>query len=489
VKASLRSVIVFVTAGMLVASASAVDAGAAGASAAGRTTAADRTAQVAGHVAVHVLRVVHPRALMHVAARPGTVISGTSFNGNDQASSDCACLPPDPSAAIGPDDVVEVTDGEWAVYDTGGDLLGSTGLNSFFGTSDSLSDARVIYDPTWKQWEMSADDLANGFLLTAYSNDSNPFDGWLAYDTSFGSYFMQGVRTGMNDEAFFYTANLYSGGTYSESIAFSFPKVRMFNGYPPPYASTKAFLVDRDTTPAVVGGDPTDFVNYAYMLAPNLTNQTMDVYDWTSTSESNATMHVKGSIAYAWTAATPAGQPGTTSTLDVGDGAISQVSQLNNRLWFAHTVSVSGYATVEWGFVSPTTMTITAAYAYHSGSSYDFDSSITAERDPVTNRTQEVLNWVTTDPTDGLPASDVYVIHRGVAVPTETGADAAYSPAGGVGGTDSNDVVPFGGYSSVAVDYQAVGSCAAGTVALVTNEYLLANGHWRTRLAQVRSAC
>lgn len=402
------------------------------------------------------------------------------FDGIGLATADCNCQPPDSNATIGPNAILETVNLEFAVYDKTGTLQYRTSLNNFLGTGDALSDPRAVYDPTWNRWEFSLLDENSPSLWLVYSASSDPLGGWWFYHV--GLPFSAGSITdypqvGMDDVSFEYTTNNFNpNGSYNNSTAFAVPKTRVYNGF-----GWGAGLagVNYDTTPAIVSGYPTQQTTAVYMLSPDDANNVMYVYYWTQTAEAPHLTY-KGAISYNW-AAPPrrVNQPGTSTTLDPLDGRIVwSVSQLNGILWFAHGVAIGSFPGVNWGYVRPGNMTIATSTAFRSSTSDDFNPSIAAVVNPSNGYVQETLNWAYTDSANNIPTTNLYAVHNGYTLIHETGA--LYSPVG-----KSTNETRFGDYSSVWPEYNTVGSCPAGTVSLVTNEYFAADGTWKTRLARV----
>ncbi|MBO0879523.1 MAG: hypothetical protein J2P17_03955 [Mycobacterium sp.] len=411
----------------------------------------------------------------------GPKIIDTQFNGIALGTSDCGCQPPDSNATIGPNAILETVNLEFAVYSKTGSLQFRTSLNNFLGTPDGLSDPRAVYDPTWNRWEFSLTDTSSPSLWLVYSQTSDPLGAWWIYHVGFP--FAQGSivdypQVGMNDVSFFYTSNNFDPNeNYLNSTAFSVPKARVYNGF-----GWGAGLpgVNFNTTPAIVGGYPTQQTNATFMLSPG--NNVMNVYAWTNTAEA-PTLTFKGAINYTWSPPSRrVNQPGTSTTLDPLDGRIVwAVAQLDGRLWFAHGVDLVGFPAVNYGFVAPGNMTIHVNTAFHSATSDDFNPSISVTDRPD-GKALLVVNWAYTDSPNNIPTTTSYASTVGVAVPHLAGGP--YSSGGGI-----TSEFRFGDYSSVWPEYNTVGSCAPGEEMLVTNEYFAPNGTWRTRLARVHGAC
>ena len=108
------------------------------------------------------------------------------FNGINFSQSSCACQPPDPMAAAGPDHIVQVVNTAVAVYDksTGGQLFLQP-LKAFFapaGAAKNVFDPLVTYDEMAGRFVVSileADPVnRQTWFNIAVSNTSNPLDGF-----------------------------------------------------------------------------------------------------------------------------------------------------------------------------------------------------------------------------------------------------------------------------------------------------------------------
>lgn len=160
-----------------------------------------------------------------------TVTIGENFTGTSLSQS--GFIPPDTMGAVGPDHIVELINGAYAVYEKGtnGTLAQPrTSLNQFWidaGVNPTLFsfDPRVLYDPFSERWYATAVDnpgSANN-LLVAASNTSNPLDGWIAVaidsDTD-DSHWADFPTLGINADNLFISASMFPliGGGVTTTI-------------------------------------------------------------------------------------------------------------------------------------------------------------------------------------------------------------------------------------------------------------------------------
>ena len=67
------------------------------------------------------------------------------------------------------------------IFAKNGTALTTVSLNSFYNTSDVLSDPKILYDTSSQRWVASIADQSQGSVLLAFSNSSNPEKRWNIY--------------------------------------------------------------------------------------------------------------------------------------------------------------------------------------------------------------------------------------------------------------------------------------------------------------------
>ena len=423
--------------------------------------------------------VAKPNAPQPLAAVPTHV--HRNFAGINLANASCGCQPPDVNMAVGVKNLVETTNLTLAVYSKGAPptLLKNTAFSTFLGTSDGLSDPRVIWDPTWKRFSIVLTDTSNPSLWMAFSTSIDGTAGWYIYHVglplpagSIGDYPM----IGQTQDALTFTTNNFTTSGYVSSWAFAVSKARVYNGLG---WSVPLFGVTYDTAPTQVAGIPIDTSDgRAYFAAPNDANNVIYVYAMTSAGYGNASLAFLGGAAYNW-AAPPRriNQPGTSTTLDPLDGRFVWAPMvLGGNIWFAHTVAIGSFPGVNYGFVTISSLAVTFSTAFHSGTSDDFNPSIGVF--PGSPNPYVYLNWAYTDTPVGVPVSDTYSgLSPADSVQHLTGATL-------VTGFSTNEF-RFGDYSSVSITPYAFGTCPIGQTAFVAQQYFLSDGTWATRIANV----
>ncbi len=108
--------------------------------------------------------------------------TGISFQGIGYTGA----IPPDPAIAVGRNNIVEVTNFDWAIYDLKGNQQYRVNFNTWFGNSDFYFDPKVIYDPFSDRFvivELHRHDSTHSSWWTVMvSVDGNPNDGFWYYD-------------------------------------------------------------------------------------------------------------------------------------------------------------------------------------------------------------------------------------------------------------------------------------------------------------------
>src|SRR5208337_1785417 len=146
----------------------------------------------------------------------------TSFLGLAFPDSQCGpgCEPPDTQVAVGPNNVVEVTNIVARIFDKSGTLISTLNLNSLFDVDPSIfsSDPRIRYDTISNRWFISflifdnADiNMAqNGSFYLAVSSSSDPTQPFYIYNFETLGAFPDQPSLGFNDDKVVTGGNSFS---------------------------------------------------------------------------------------------------------------------------------------------------------------------------------------------------------------------------------------------------------------------------------------
>lgn len=169
----------------------------------------------------------------------GTVYIGVNFTGSTLGQS--GFTPPDTMGAVGPNHIVELINGRYAVYDRSGTFQAASSLDDFWthaGVSygNFTFDPRVLYDPFSSRWYATAVDNHSGAnsILLAVSNSADPTAGWsgIAIDSdSDDSSWADFPMLGLTGDRVTVTANQFPLGPTGLSFSvYSIPKADLIAG-------------------------------------------------------------------------------------------------------------------------------------------------------------------------------------------------------------------------------------------------------------------
>ena len=416
----------------------------------------------------------------HVAVRPQVAPSVVNnFDGQNVAQSGCGCEPPDPNAAVGANEIVESVNTSFSVYSKdGSSTLCQFGLNGFFGTTDSLSDPRVMYDNVSGRYLAVATDVTGLDSLWVFASQSNdPCGNWWFWHVGFsGGDFPAGTLMdypilGQDTNAMLLSTNNFTPSSENFTV-FGFAKSALYSGGG---ISCPVFNTASSTAPVTNGGIPMLATGVSYFLG-SVPGTGYVLYQLTNSGAPGAVLTLQATISSPFNAPSRrVNQPGTTQTLDPLDGRIDW-SPVNDGsfIWFAHGIDIGGFPGVRYGAITIGGNTATVALAYHSSTSDDFNPSIGVGNSPVGGN-YVYLNWAYTDTPANVATSDtVDSVQPGAGVPNLIGTGVVL-----VNGASTGDD-RFGDFSSVAIDpTNPNGSCA------VTAQQYFPDGNWGTRIARV----
>jgi len=418
------------------------------------------------------------------AASPAIGIRGVT-----QGSTGCSnCTTPDVTAAVNATQVAEAVNLQLQVYNKSGTSLCGVGLSSLLGAYTALSGPRIQYDANKKRFSLlidsvpsSSGDVAIQYLATSQGDDA--CGAWWVYSIVFpvsATYPLGALLDypylGQDSVSILSSTNNFSfGGSYLGSAAYAMPKAIAYTGaafnittYPVPFS----------TAPVTVAGLSVPATASTYWLAA-MPGTGYDLY--VMPTDPAGAITLKSVVHASFSAPSHrVAQPGTSQTLDPGDGRIGSTAvQDTNYVWFAHDVDDGGLPTVQYGAIAIPSGQATTALAYHGGGSYDFNPSIAVT--PASGGTDYIwLNWAYTEPSAGVAASDTVAgIAAGDGVPDEVGADLTV-----VTGSSAASNSTFGRYSSSSIDPSGTSSCPAGLTALTAQQFFTSAGLWTTQLAR-----
>jgi hypothetical protein len=415
--------------------------------------------------------------------------TAVGIHGVTQGGTGCSnCPTPDVTAAINTTEIAEAVNLQLQVYNRSGTSLCSVGLSSLLGALTALSGPRIQYDTSNKRFSLLIDsvpssgtDVAVQYLATSQADDA--CGAWWVYSIEFpvSSAYPLGALLdypylGQDGTSILSSTNNYSfGRSYLGSEAYAMPKAVAYTGAA---FNITTYSVAFSTAPVTVAGVPIAGTATTYWLAA-VPGTGYDVYAMPT--------NPAGAITLMGVVRAPFSppsrrivQPGTSQTLDPGDGRMGSAAvQDGDTVWFAHTVDDAGFPTVQYGAIVGSTGQFATALAFDDSGSDDFNPSIAVT--PAGSGTDYIwVNWAFTDTPFGVATSaTVAGVAPGQGVPNLAGVDLVLvngSP------TSLNSVV--GRYSSAAIDPAGTSTCPTGLTALTAQEYFNSAGQWTTQLAR-----
>lgn len=313
---------------------------------------------------------------------------GTNFEGTSLSES--GFRPPDSMGAVGPNHIVELINGTFAIYDRSGTLQGSRiSLTSFWSTtfsntsdsSDSVRgsfafDPRLLYDPHSERWYATAVDnsRADNQVLVGVTTGSDPsIENWRGFavdSDSAGTRWADFPTVGLDSVGFYIASNMFDISPSSSPILattvtlIGVPKADLIAA---DIAAAKgATRVEENIGQLEVGfavQPVVDLDNGSGALASlaifpgNRLKLNTIPADWiTGNSDLAGSFAVEDLIGDPVTPPVDADQPGSSVDIEVNDARFSGNTVLNNgRLWAVHHVldNDSGLDSIRWYEIDP----------------------------------------------------------------------------------------------------------------------------------------
>jgi len=420
------------------------------------------------------------------AASP--VLSG--FQGVNQGAAGCgSCQAPDVTAAVSGTQVAETVNLSLHVSSKNGAALCTESLTSLFGAVTGLSRPRIQFDNAANRFSIVADSVPGSagdvpIQYLATTQTASACGAWWVYSINFGSssFYPLGALLdypylGQDSTSILSSTNNFAfGGSYIGSTAYAIPKSVAYTGAG---FSFNTYQVAFSTAPVTVAGIPTFSTANTYWVAA-VPGTGYNLYVMPTNPAGAITLQAVVNSPFSAPTHRIV-QPGTSRTLDPLDGRIESAGvQDGGFVWFTHGADDQGLPTVRYGAINTGTNRATAALAFHSTRSNDFNPSI-GVADAGNGSNFIWLNWAYTNPSNGVPVTATVVgLGPGPGVPTLAAVDLPLAT-----GASSSSISSFGGSSSVAVDPAVISSsCPAGRTALTAQELFTSNGQWTTWLSE-----
>ncbi len=396
--------------------------------------------------------------------------------------------PPDPNSAVGAGDIVEVVNDQIQVTNRRGEVQcgGSITLDRLLRTNDHLTDPRVQFDNVNQRFSLSVTVSAPGASDTpamhvAASETADPCGSWFIYRLTFHGdpyptgAFLDFPMLGQDQNALLLSLRSCPKNNCSNPIftVFGIPKSTIYSGA---HIEFDAFQVDSLTAPVTNAGQPLISSPVSFFLAA-VPGTGYKLYRLTNSGGDGASLS-KTTINDAFSKPSrPVNQPNASSTIDSSDGNITSFPYFDgNFIWFAHDADDDGFPTVRYGRLDTSKNSVETTFAFHSGSSDDFNPSLAVGFTP---RGKKVfMNWAFTDTLAGKATTTVFAEGDASAPLVQIAGPGTVDATGGVVAC-TKPPCRFGDFSSVSVD-PGVSGCA-----WATQQYFDSGGSWKTRITPI----
>ncbi len=423
-----------------------------------------------------------------VSTSPGLDFDGIGADG---------VAPPDTNGSVGATQFVQIVNVEYAVYNKTSSalLLGPTpihniwsGFNGDCANGDG-SDPVVLYDKSAQRWVVGQMNVKLNAYCMAVSTTSDATQSYYRYEFSFGSNTPDYPKLAVWRDAYYWTANTFSGATtFVGANSCAFDRATMLSGGPAnaicmqQNPSVDSLLpADLDGTTPPPTGEP-NF--YLQMAAPSSLNLFKFHVDFTTPANSTFTGPTAIPVA-AFSEACGGGtcipQPGTTQQLDsLGDRLMFRLAYRNygdhESLVVNHSVMAGSSVGVRWYEIrSPNvTPTVFQQGTFSPDSQYRWMGSIAMDQSgdiAVGYSASSSSNFPAVRYTGRVPSDPAGTMESENSIIEGTGSQTTGSAGS-----------RWGDYSSMSVDP------ADDCTFWYTNEYLTTNGtfNWNTRIGSFK---
>ncbi len=409
------------------------------------------------------------------------VIKTNNFNGHRETD---GLFPPDTHGAIGINHFVEVTNSHFDVFSKASPptLVKSVTLATFFSyTAETLFDPRVVFDPTWQRWIVTADSFPESAtvqrLFIGISKTSDPTGPFFIYNIDVDFFnnndFYDFPQLGIDQDAVLFTANVFSAaGGFRGADFFSIAKARLYNGL--------GFAVPIFTGLAGTLAPPIveDQNASTFLIAAPPSGTTLTKFTATNTSHPSSTRLVQSTVTVpSYTVPPNARQSGTSQVLDTSDSRFVNASTQNGTdLWQTHTINLFGFPSAFFYRINTSTNALKqSGFYYASKTSDDFNASITANA-----AGNCFVTWTSTDASVGVNAQVRLSGKLSADAQITAGTAGFTSPTFLTGNFDPGfGIQRWGDYSAVTLDP------SNEATAWLVNEKINSSSLWGSRIITI----
>ena len=269
-------------------------------------------------------------------------------------------IPPDTHGAVDSNYCITAINSNVRIQTRASATVSTVSLNAFWSSivGSGSYDPRIHYDATSNRWIFITDwgaESATSSILIAVSKTSNPTGGWWMFKVlvdATGVSWLDYPEVGFNGKWVTVTGNLFpvTGSGYNGAKVFVFNKANLLSGTSATYTSfvqTNSFSI----APAITY-DATEQNQFMIESWDGTATGGGQMQLWKIAgavgSETMTSVGFPASAGFNWqgesNAITGTGgadfvpQVGTTNLIQANDDRVTQVIQMNNKLWLAHEV-------------------------------------------------------------------------------------------------------------------------------------------------------
>jgi len=426
---------------------------------------------------------------------PTTLTNPINFEGVDGVTAG-GWYPPDTEGAVGLNHFVEITNSHIDIFLKAAPNTKVKGvtLASFFGyATQALFDPRVIYDAAANRWIVSADAFPESATVQrfffAVSQTADPTGSFYIYNVNVNepiygaNSFWDFPQVGMDQNALIFTANFFNGNAFVDARMFTVAKSLLYSG--PSHTLTPTLFKGLHGTlsaPIVLDANAN-----TYLVAPDDASfNRVWIYTLTNSAGDPPTLSAAASItvpAFAYPPNAPQPGMGTSYLIDTSDARfVNAGTQIGNSLFQVHTINIGGLARPRFYEFDTVNKTVIQSGTFNrSGTSYDFNASIAA------NRFKDVfVTWSATDPTNSVHAEVRFSgrLHTDTPGVIPSPGSLLFGSTVALTGnpTTGSTTQRWGDYSAVTIDP----ADATGLTAWIVNERILNASTWGSRIGSIK---
>lgn len=340
-------------------------------------------------------------------AAPEAPNAGPTLSTNFQGFAETNWIPPDPTLAVGPSNLVVAVNSSYAIYDKNGNSLSSSTLSNFFssvlpscsGGDDKVFDPWVIYDENdggrfilIAGFKCQSDETS--YILIAVSDDNNARGDWCFWATNFELNGSQVInrwadypKVGVDANAVYLTANMFTwGGVFQYAKLRILDKAVLYDTDCPNFGYTDFWNLQAfngtafSVQPAVTRGSTTP----EHLIAADSASGSKVTVWRVNGAPSNPSLLKWHLNVNSYSAPPNAKQKNSSTRIDTGDSRMLNAMVSAKQLWATHTTGCTWpgdsatRSCIRWYQIDTTSMSVVQQGTYGASGKYYYYPAIYA---------------------------------------------------------------------------------------------------------------